>query len=831
MEDGPILFPPQKEILKLGYLESKDNWLICTSTGSGKTLMGEWAMLQAIRVGKRAAYVAPLKAIVEEKIEDWHRKYPEVQIGLYTGDSVKNSAKPKDENLLLFTPEKFSSYVCRWKKNLSWIAELDVIVFDEFHLLGDTSRGASLEALLARIRRIHPFVRIIGLSATLSNAEEIAAWLRAQVFRSDWRPLPIERRITRFKKAEQKWELLLDEIQTTRAQGGKTLVFVNSRKRSETLAIKLCEHGIKADCNHAGLSRETRSSTQQAFRRGELEAVVSTSTLEMGVNLPARKVVIYDSYWFDGESFSPMPIRRYLQCIGRAGRPGLDTIGESVLFLPAWDRGKVDYLSTQSEPICSGLSSADALAKEIVTEVATRLSISEEHLKSNFGDLTLWHKQGGSTDMKDHVHHLVDAGLLKWSGDYYLSVTGLGRVAAQLNICPTSVKRLRSAYEIDFNSTEFDLLLIGCLLREASPKLGFNFEEIDPMADLLLQVESQILDTPVSILKRTGLVLSAKALLSAIKCSSLLYQYIQGTSMEILAQVYDCYSADLKILTQNVTWVLEAAKRVFSILQKKDQSENTDQPGSKPATWNPVATLQDLQLMLQYGVPRNSLNLVRIKGIGAQRARSLIAAGIRTPQQLTTENTSQLCDILRMSEKTLHPILLSAMEFNNQPDHVSETYGGILPAALTGGRRPSTFLPSVWASRIDPYRLRRSLELRVDHVSQECIRISGGAEPHTVKVGWISSKLRSYQCDCVDFAKGQANCKHILRARLELRDDAELLDLLNLLKTDHDRPLRYSLGELWMQIGRDYDVYFDRSVDYTGQKFLDRARAKERWKR
>jgi hypothetical protein len=83
----------------------------------------------------------------------------------------------------------------------------------------------------------------------------------------------------------------------------------------------------------------------------------------------------------------------------------------------------------------------------------------------------------------------------------------------------------------------------------------------------------------------------------------------------------------------------------------------------------------------------------------------------------------------------------------------------------------------------------------------------------------------SYHCDCADFAKGHAQCKHVLRTRLEARDDEDLIPLLRRLAHSESRPLRYAVGDLWMKIGGLYDAFNGRTVDYSGKPFLLRALA------
>jgi helicase len=822
------LFPSQTALLDQGFLESDDNWLICAPTGAGKTRMAEWALERAVDAGYRGAYLAPLKAIVDERLEEWANKYPEWSLGLFTGESTRRTGQtaPKSETVLLFTPEKLAGYLQNWKKHLPWLAELDAVAIDEIHLLGDANRGAVLEALIGRLQRINPFARIIGLSGTLSNHEQIANWLRARPFLTEWRPIPVSHRIRRFKRPADKAEILLEEVRSTVADGGRALVFVNSRRRAETLAADLRSAGLNADCNHAGLSRDHRDRSQKAMRAGDLDVMVATSTLEMGVNFPARKVIVHDAYCFDGERFAPLSIGRYRQFAGRAGRAGYDDQGEAVLLLPVWHRDAENYLTGEPEPVRSALFSTQNLLREILTEVAGRLSISEEHLEINFADRTLWRAQDGRKSLSLYVQHLVQAGLVKEKEKdehVYLSTTALGRIAAQMALSPHTVGLLADFYRTVSEPTEFDILLITCLCREVTPKLGFNFEEIDQMADILLQVPSVLLDTKADWFLTPGRGLKEKALLSAVKCATLLYQHTQGISVETLAQHYDAYAADIHLLKTHLGWVLDAAGRIFGVLSRPTKTEEQEeQEPPSPVPHQEFAGA--LKLMVEYGIPRDALGLTTLPGIGPKRAQALVAHGIRIPAQLAETDTEDLRKALRLSSVTVSRLLQHARssDAQSEPKFESPQDG---PVSRQAPRRNA----GDWPPDIDPYRLRRALELEIDHASAELLRISGGAEPHRVTVTEDAFRNPTYACDCADFGKGTANCKHILRARLEHNDPA-LLDLLRRWQDLKPKELRYSLGELWIRSGRTFDAFHGRDVDYKGDQFLARSR-KQRFAR
>lgn len=834
-EEG--LFPPQQALRDTGYPEVDKNWVICSPTGSGKTLMAEWAIEQALGRGLAAIYIAPLRAIVEEKLADWNLRKAGWNIGLFTGETARNPqhARPKNEEVLLMTPEKLSNYLLSWKNNLDWISRVGVLIIDELHLMGDPNRGAALESMIGRLQRINPMVRVAGFSGTLSNAAELAQWLKASTFVSKWRPIPVAKRLVRFKNLKHKVELLRGEIEACREAGGKTLVFVNSRKRSESLTTELQASGVRAEFHHAGLPRVERDSSQSRMRAGEIEVLMSTSALEMGVNFPARKVVIYDAYCFDGETFAPMSVQRFQQCAGRAGRAGYDTQGEVALFLPTWDGGRIDYLNAEPEPVRSGMFGSNCLLREVLGEIAGRLSITAEHLATNFAARTLWRRQGGSNDLGKPLQTLKQGGMVKEShkeGRTYLNETALGRVATQMAVNPKTIQQWVAWHEEWDWWEEFDVLLAVCLTGEATPVLGFNFEEIDPMTDLILQAPSAILDSHPARLARAVPGISIKRWLAAVKATALLTQHTQGRKLEELAADYDCYPTDLAALKQNCAWLLATAQRVFQILaRQRAETELEDGEELKESVKSRASELcRRLALMIEYGVPAESIGLVRVPGIGSKRVQKLLAEGVTTLAALVRMRPTMLGKALGLKTKTAEKFLKKAKmtwaeEKLEDPFAIDQQKGESRKQKAEIAEKEKVWK---WPSNIDPYRLRRALELEVTHVSEERIHVRGGTEPHQVWINCDTLRRRTYECDCADFGKGTAMCKHVIRARLELHDDGEIVEALRLLQESKDRPLRFSLGELWMKTGGLFDRFNGREVDYAGTRFLRRAQEAKR---
>ena len=187
------LRPAQEKSIKKGLLEGR-NLLVCTPTASGKTLIAELAMIKSITEGKgKAVYIVPLKALASEKFKNFRRRYGNIaKVALSMGDI--DSADPflAEYDLIVTTSEKLDSVI---RHNAAWLSSIATIVVDEIHLLNDAERGPTLEILLTILKRLLKNVQIIGLSATIGNAEELAEWLQADLIVDEWRPVKLHKGI------------------------------------------------------------------------------------------------------------------------------------------------------------------------------------------------------------------------------------------------------------------------------------------------------------------------------------------------------------------------------------------------------------------------------------------------------------------------------------------------------------------------------------------------------------------------------------------------------------------------------------------------------------
>jgi helicase len=221
--------------------------------------LAEQAIFSTLRSGRRAIYLTPLRALANELLERWRTTFQGFEVGVFTGEYGQRHAHPmpfEKARLLIMTPERLDACTRHWRTLWAWLPEVDLLVVDELHLLGDRGRGARLEGALLRVRRLNPFLRVLGLSATLGNRSELAEWLNGVHFGSEWRPISVTWRCVRYQRATDKPRILREVVDGCLSSGGQSLVFVQSRRRAEELARELIESGVAAGHHHAGLDSD-----------------------------------------------------------------------------------------------------------------------------------------------------------------------------------------------------------------------------------------------------------------------------------------------------------------------------------------------------------------------------------------------------------------------------------------------------------------------------------------------------------------------------------------------------------------------------------------------
>jgi len=439
-------------------MENGHGVLVCAPTGAGKTVMGEFAVHLALAAGRKCFYTTPIKALSNQKHNDLVARYGPERIGLLTGDQSING----DADVVVMTTEVLRNMLYA---NSPALYGLSYVVMDEVHFLADRMRGAVWEEV---ILHLPDDVRVVSLSATVSNAEEFGGWIQTvrgdtTVVVDEHRPVPLWQHVMvgkrlfdlfdyRASKTKSGRELLVDpellrhianrreadrladwqprgrgrgrpsiyrppsrpDVISTLDREGllPAITFVFSRVGCDA-AVKQClrsslrltsdEERVRiaeivdrrtADLNeadlvvldyhewregllrglaahHAGMLPTFRHTVEELFTAGLVKAVFATETLALGINMPARTVLLEKLIKFNGEQHMPLTPGEYTQLTGRAGRRGIDVEGHAVvLWHPDVDPAEVAGLaSTRTFPLRSSFAPTYNMTINLVNQM------------------------------------------------------------------------------------------------------------------------------------------------------------------------------------------------------------------------------------------------------------------------------------------------------------------------------------------------------------------------------------------------------------------------------------------------------------------------------
>ena len=763
------LFPPQQEILDHGILDLGFSSVISLPTGTGKTTLAEMAIDRALQRSENAIYLTPLKAIAEEKIAEWGARWPGRKVGIFTGDYESRGAPVpyKDAEILICTFERLDILLRRWQRNISWLCRIGLVVIDEFHLLMDASRGPKLEGAISRLRRVNPFCRLMGLSGTVSSHRELAEWLGGVSFHSTWRPVPLRHETRRFKRLSEKTQLITEIVEESVNKQEQVLIFVSSRRRAEQLAAMLNSREIAAAHHHAGLPLDQRRSVEQTFREGELACIVATPTLEMGLNLPCQTVVIADSTQWNGASFEPLPVWKYMQRAGRAGRPGQSGPGRAILVSPHWARNLPEYGSASPETVKSQLSRPAAMAEQLLVEVTSRACRTRGQLRESFLPSTLAFMQTPNlaSGFDDLLTELIQAKLMAEDIDGMLHATKAGWVAVRHQLTPRAASHLIAIRmgEDSERWSDFDLLLHHCWTPDLQPRLPVAIETVEELESLILSIPSLLLDIP------PPQTMAPRTCASGVLMAVLAVSRIEGKDTGEVAERLDIYPNDSEMLRENLARLLQASADLQDALDPVLEAEDREQ---RLRLCGPTLAqrIRRIALQLEFGLPGSTVYLTLLQGCGGKLARRLLEAGILDLEDLCQQEPSDLLGIPGIGPKRAAAWIGQAELLIKE---VSLDWDFFPPVAR---RQPA--LPTDWPPEIEPGRLQRAGLLDICPL-RHGFQVSGGAEDHVVT---------AEQCDCQDFQKHGPGwwCKHRLAVRLS-QGDRHLKRLSNRL-TEISRP-------------------------------------------
>ena len=361
----------QIQAIDAGLLEGQ-SIMITSPTGSGKTLVGEMALLRAIIEGKRGLYLVPLRALAYQVARNLRTRYQDkaVRIGVTTGDLHLTGDEMADFDIVVTTYERADSLL---RHQVAWLPEVGTVVVDEVQSLSDSRRGARLESVILRMKRSLEDVQLVVLSATIKHPDDLAAWLGCTLVESRERPVPLANKI--FTTSDRSLAVQRTTMAVVQSNG-QVLVFHRTRREAEAEADRLADDvgrqlsildkrnlDIELESlentairitgslrralhqgvafHHAGIASNVRGLIESLFRRGLIRVICATTTLASGMDLPARTVVLTNVK-------SPEDYTQWLsanavhQMLGRAGRPGYDSKGFGVIL--AGSRGEAEEI-------------------------------------------------------------------------------------------------------------------------------------------------------------------------------------------------------------------------------------------------------------------------------------------------------------------------------------------------------------------------------------------------------------------------------------------------------------------------------------------------------
>lgn len=379
--------------------------------------------------------MAPIKALCTERYNDWSKKFTPMGISVreVTGDSdISDLNEICTNQIILSTPEKWDCLTRRWKENLDLVKKLKLFLIDEIHLLNDEKRGPVLEAVVSRMKtilntqKLEQDLRFIAVSATIPNIDDLAEWIggdQVKFFKisEELRPVKLSKIVQGYKCAPNTKSFAFDMSLNYKLESvikkfsdgkptlifcssrrgvdlalntltGKTFSFIKNRDVLQEISQKLKDPKLKSSIvhgiayHHAGLALTDRHLIEDAFRQSLIKILLSTSTLAMGVNLPAHLVIIKSTQCYNNGAVIEYEESTLLQMIGRAGRPQFDVTGTAVIMTQDANVGKYRKMVNGTQAIESHLANhlIEHLNSEIVLKTITSLPIAVDWIKSTF---------------------------------------------------------------------------------------------------------------------------------------------------------------------------------------------------------------------------------------------------------------------------------------------------------------------------------------------------------------------------------------------------------------------------------------------------------------
>lgn len=631
--------PAQKAVIESGYLEDKSNYIISIPTASGKTVLGILPALKTILNGGKAIYAAPLLSIQNEKVKEFKA---------FEEHGIKVGKHPSNSDLSVMVFESFDA-LTRFSWNV--LREVDTLIIDEFHMIGEYSRGPTLESAITRAKIINPSLRIIALSATLKNIDEIEQWLDGKTVEHDYRPVPLNKEVldAEMFNTKNKNDVIVKIVEKAIEDNSQALSFVSTRRFTESLAtyvakkidkkttkeqkqkfkqvadkllevpkkkgslptttcLKLAEAAEKGVVfHHAGLFNEQKEIIEDEFRKGNILMITATPSLMYGVNLPSKYVVIRDHTRWTSNGPASIPVFDYEQMSGRAGRPQYDDVGYSYLVAKTMDEAfdlEARYVNGEIELTNSKLiDNKDAIYKQIIAQIASSLSKNLDDLNDFFGktlygfqmknnpSMSMFAQDSLNWELESALEFLLQNGIIRATPEG-LKTTDFGNLIAKSNYAVETAVKIKE-YVSTMEKLNPAEMIYALAETPDLPLISFKGRKSkDPVRDKLSECGLFAVDIGNPEATAVSLI-----------------EWINERNEYEIENAYNVYSASTRRSAYEASRLVKFAKNTLEVLGNYSNLKDIDY----------------LSARLYYGVKEDIIPLVvGVKRLGRKRARLLM---------------------------------------------------------------------------------------------------------------------------------------------------------------------------------------------------------------
>ena len=631
--------PAQKAVIESGYLEDKSNYIISIPTASGKTVLGILPALKTILNGGKAVYAAPLLSIQNEKVKEFKA---------FEEHGIKVGKHPSNSDLSVMVFESFDA-LTRFSWNV--LREVDTLIIDEFHMIGEYSRGPTLESAITRAKIINPSLRIIALSATLKNIDEIEQWLDGKTVEHDYRPVPLNKEVldAEMFNTKNKNDVIVKIVEKAIEDNSQALSFVSTRRFTESLAtyvakkidkkttkeqkqkfkqvadkllevpkkkgslptttcLKLAEAAEKGVVfHHAGLFNEQKEIIEDEFRNGNILMITATPSLMYGVNLPSKYVVIRDHTRWTSNGPASIPVFDYEQMSGRAGRPQYDDVGYSYLVAKTMDEAfdlEARYVNGEIELTNSKLiDNKDAIYKQIIAQIASSLSKNLDDLNDFFGktlygfqmknnpSMSMFAQDSLNGELESALEFLLQNGIIRATPEG-LKTTDFGNLIAKSNYAVETAVKIKE-YVSTMEKLNPAEMIYALAETPDLPLISFKGRKSkDPVRDKLSECGLFAVDIGNPEATAVSLI-----------------EWIDERNEYEIENAYNVYSASTRRSAYEASRLVKFAKNTLEVLGNYSNLKDMDY----------------LSARLYYGVKEDIIPLVvGVKRLGRKRARLLM---------------------------------------------------------------------------------------------------------------------------------------------------------------------------------------------------------------